>query len=110
MMAPKSEVFDMRKSYSSEFKLKAASMVLDEGQSVPEVCASLDIGPTALRRWVDQVRKERLGSTPVGAKAITADQREIQKLKALLRQKDLDIEILKKASALLLLDAKDHSR
>ncbi len=86
----------MRKSYSSEFKLKAASMVLDEGQPVPEVCASLDIGPTALRRWVDQVRKERLGSTPVGAKAITADQREIQQLKALLRQKDLDIEIRKK--------------
>ncbi|MBF6027900.1 transposase, partial [Pseudomonas sp. P115] len=42
----------MRKSYSSEFKLKAASMVLDEEQPVPEVCASLDIGPTALRRWV----------------------------------------------------------
>jgi transposase len=56
------------------------------------------------------VRKERLGSTPEGAKAITADQREIQQLKALLRQKDLDIEILKKASALLLLDSKDHSR
>ncbi|MGL6091227.1 MAG: transposase, partial [Pseudomonas paracarnis] len=34
----------MRKSYSSEFKLKAASMVLDEGQPVTEVCASLDIG------------------------------------------------------------------
>ncbi|WP_369599759.1 transposase, partial [Klebsiella variicola] len=50
----------MRKSYSSEFKLKAASMVLDEGQPVTEVCASLDIGPTALRRWVDQVQKERL--------------------------------------------------
>lgn len=60
----------MRKSYSSEFKLKAASMVLDEGQSVPEVCASLDIGPTALRRLVDQIRKKRLSSTPVGAKAI----------------------------------------
>ncbi|WP_149086635.1 transposase, partial [Pseudomonas prosekii] len=74
----------MRNSYSTEFKLKAAGMVLDEGISVPEVCASLDIGPTALRRWVDQVRKERQGSTPVGAKAITADQREIQELKALL--------------------------
>lgn len=100
----------MRKSYSREFKLKAASMVLDEGQSVPEVCASLDIGTTALRHWVDQVRQERQGSTPVGSKAITADQREIQELKALFRQKDRDIEILKKASALLLLDAKDHSR
>lgn len=56
----------MRKSYSNEFKLKAASMVLDEGQAVPEVCASLNVGPTALRRWVDQVRQERSGSTPVG--------------------------------------------
>lgn len=99
----------MRNSYSTEFKLKAVGMVLDEGISVPEVCASLDIGPTALRRWVAQVRKERLGTTSVGAKAITADHREIQELKALLRQKDRDIEILKKASALLLLDAKDHS-
>ena len=98
----------MRKSYSSEFKLKAASMVLDEDQSVPEICASLDIGPTALRRWVDQVRKERSGSALVGMKAITADQKQIQELKVLLRQKDRDIEILKKASALLLLDSKDH--
>lgn len=100
----------MRKSYSNEFKLKAASMVLDEGQDVSDVCASLDVGPTALRRWIDQVRQERLGSTPAGTKAITADQREIQQLKALLRQKDLDIEILKKAGALLLRGPKDPSR
>lgn len=85
----------MRKFYSNEFKLTAVSMALDEGQSVPEVCASLEVSPTALRRWVDQVRQERLGSTPAGTKAITAEQREIQALKTLLRQKDRDIEILK---------------
>jgi len=45
---PNLRCLDMRKSYSSEFKLKAASMVLDEGQSVPDVCASLDIGPSAV--------------------------------------------------------------
>ncbi|WP_285401186.1 transposase, partial [Pseudomonas sp. MEJ086] len=48
----------MRNSYSNDFKIKAASMVLDEGQSVPQVCANLDIGPTALRRWVSQLRQE----------------------------------------------------
>jgi transposase len=99
----------MRKFYSNEFKLNAVSMVLDEGQSVPNVCASLDVGPTALRRWVEQIRQERLGVTVGGSKAITAERREIQELKGLLRQKDRDIEILKKASALLLLDARDHS-
>jgi len=91
----------VRNSYSSEFKLKAASMVLDEGLSAPEVCASLSVGPTALRRWAEQVRQERQGSTPVGAKAITADQREIQQLEASPRQKDRDIEILKTASPAL---------
>lgn len=50
----------MRKSYTSEFKLKAASMVLYEDQLFPEIFASLDIGPTTLRRWVEQVRKERV--------------------------------------------------
>lgn len=99
----------MRKSYSSEFKLNAVSMVLDQNLPVPEICASLDIGPTALRRWVEQVRKERAGSTMAGTKAITADQKKIQELQVLLRQKDRDIEILKKASVLLLLDSKDHS-
>ncbi|WP_139348140.1 transposase, partial [Pseudomonas sp. C9] len=50
-----------RKVYTREFKLHAASMVLDDNCPVSDVCASLDIGPTALRRWVDQVRKEREG-------------------------------------------------
>jgi transposase len=111
MIAPKSEVcLMMRKSYSNEFKLKAASMVLDEEQPILDVCASLDIGPTALRRWVEQLRRERGGSVLAGTKAITAEQKQIQELRALLRQKDRDIEILKKASALLLLDSKDHFR
>jgi len=45
-------------------------MVLDEGQPVTEVWASLDIGPTAVRRWIDQVQKERSGSTPVGPRRL----------------------------------------
>ncbi|WP_411566578.1 hypothetical protein [Pseudomonas orientalis] len=53
--------------------------------------------------------KERAGSTMTGTKAITAEQKKIHELQALLRQKDRDIEILKKASVLLLLDSKDHS-
>ncbi|WP_448125346.1 transposase [Pseudomonas veronii] len=71
-----------RKVYTREFKLHAASMVLDDNCPVPDVCASLDIGPTALRRWVDQVRKEREGQPVKGTKAITEDQRQIQELKA----------------------------
>ncbi|MGO3988324.1 transposase [Pseudomonas sp. SAS7] len=103
------EAKSVRKSYSKEHKVKAAEMVLDGGQSVPEVCQILGIGRTALRRWVEQVRQEREGKVPAGAKAITPDQRRIEELEALVRQKDRDLEILKKASALLLRDSKDRS-
>ncbi|KQZ81472.1 MULTISPECIES: IS3 family transposase [unclassified Pseudomonas] len=93
-----------RKVYTREFKLHAASMVLDDNCPVPEVCASLDIGPTALRRWVDQVRKEREGRSVEGTKAITDDQRQIQELKAKIKRMEMEAEILKKATALLMSD------
>ncbi|WLI76986.1 transposase [Kosakonia sp. H02] len=82
-----------RKVYTREFKLHAASMVLDDNCPVPDVCASLDIGPTALRRWVDQVRKEREGQ-PVKGK----------ELKAKIKRMEMEAEILKKATALLMSD------
>lgn len=104
------EAKSVRKSYSKEQKIKAAEMVLDGGQSVPEVCEILGISRTALRRWVEQVRQERGGTVPAGARAITPEQHRIEELEALVRQKDRDIEILKKASALLLRDSKDHFR
>ncbi|WP_143481916.1 transposase, partial [Pseudomonas chlororaphis] len=88
-----------RKVYTREFKLQAASMVLDDNCPVADVCASLDIGPTALRRWVDQVRKEREGQPVKGTKAITEDQRQIQELKAKIKRMEMEAEILKKATA-----------
>ena len=77
----------MRKSYSREYKVQAAEMVLDGGQSVPEVCAALGLGPTARSRWVEQVREERAGKFPAGAKAIMPEQQRIEELEALVRQK-----------------------
>ncbi|MEQ7918745.1 transposase, partial [Xanthomonas sp. WHRI 1810A] len=75
-----------RNIYSREFKLQAASMVIDEGMAVPAVCELLNIGPTALRRWVEQVRKERERQPVKGTKAITEDQRQIQELKAKVKR------------------------
>ncbi|WP_256590811.1 MULTISPECIES: transposase [unclassified Pseudomonas] len=93
-----------RKVYSREFKLQAASMVIDDDCSVPDVCASLGIGPTALRRWVEQVLKEREGQPVKGTRAITEDQRQIQELKAKIKRMEMEAEILKKATALLMSD------
>ncbi|MNJ49793.1 Transposase [compost metagenome] len=93
-----------RKTYTREFKLRAASMVLDDNCSVPDVCASMDVGPTALRRWIDQVRKERQGQAVAGTKAITPEQKELQELRAKIKRLEMEAEILKKATALLMSD------
>lgn len=94
-----------RKTYTRDFKLTAASMVLDDNRSIQDVCATLDVGSTALRRWVDQVRKERQKGQPVtGTKSISNEQRELQQLRAKIKRLETEAEILKKATALLMSD------
>ncbi len=63
----------LRRSFTAEFKLEAASLVLDQGYSVPEASRSLDVGETILRRWVQQLQSERTGTTPI-SKALTPEQ------------------------------------
>lgn len=69
--------------FSTEFKQEAASLVLDQGYSVPQACKSLGVGETALRRWVQQLAEERGGITSA-AKAMTAEQQQIQELEAVV--------------------------
>ena len=92
-----------RRSFTPEFKLEAACLVLDEGYSITEACRSLDIGETALRRWVDQLQAERGGETPK-SKALTPDQQKIQELEARIKRLEDEKRILKKATALLMSD------
>ncbi|MCG3885596.1 transposase [Photobacterium leiognathi] len=42
-----------RRTFSSKFKMKAASFVLDQEYSIPEAARSMDVGEMALRRWVE---------------------------------------------------------
>ncbi|WP_410482482.1 transposase, partial [Ralstonia flatus] len=43
-----------RRQFDASFKLEVARMVKDQGRSVSEVCRSLSLGETAVRRWVAQ--------------------------------------------------------
>ena len=94
-----------RRSFSIDFKLEAAGLVLDQGYSIPEAGKSMGVGPTALRRWVEQLRSERGGTTPLRSKAMTPEQKRIQDLEAQVRRLEREKEILKKATALLMSDS-----
>ncbi len=91
------------RTFTTEFKLEAASLVLDQNYSVAEAARSLGIGETALQRWVDQLGSERSGYTPT-SKALTPDQQRIQQLEARIRHLEIEKDILKRATALLMSD------
>lgn len=44
-----------RRLFAAEFKRAAESLVQDQEKSRADACHSLDVGETALRRWVDQL-------------------------------------------------------
>ncbi|MCR3957162.1 IS3 family transposase [Aeromonas veronii] len=85
----------LRRSFTAEFKLEAASLVLDQGYSVPEASRSLDVGETVLRRWVQQLQSERSGATPAN-RALTPEQQKIQELEARINRLEREKAIPKK--------------
>ena len=96
-----------RRTFSPEFKVEAASLVLDQGYSVTQASQAVGVGSTALRRWVAQLEQERTGKTP-DTKALTPEQQRIQELEARVNRLEREKEILKKAAALLMSD--EHKR
>lgn len=98
-----------RRTFSPEFKLQAACLVLDQGYSHVEASRSVGIGESVLRRWVQQLQLERRGGTPPG-KAITPDQQRIQELEARVERLEREKAILKKATALLMSEGIERTR
>ena len=88
-----------RPSYSTEFKVDAAQLVLKRGYTVAEACKAVGVGSTAMRRWVRQLDDEQDGITPK-SKAMTPEHERIQALEARIKQVEWENDILKKATAL----------
>lgn len=98
-----------RRTFSAEFKLEAANLVLEQGYTVSEASRSLDVSENVLRRWVTQLKQERGGQTP-SSKALTPEQQKIQELEARINRLEREKSILKKATALLMADEIERIR
>ena len=87
-----------RRTFNAAFKLQVVRMIVDQGLSVSQVCQDMDLGETAVRRWISQYDAEKQGQPGIG-KPLTAEQQRIRQLEAENRQLKQDNDILKKASA-----------
>ena len=93
-----------RRTFSPEFRLESAQLVVDQQYSVREAATAVGVGQSTMDKWVRQLRQERQGVTPKHS-AMTAEQRRIKELEKQLRRVEEHNVILKKATALLMSDA-----
>ncbi|SFV20299.1 transposase [Pseudidiomarina donghaiensis] len=98
-----------RPKFSPEFRLETAQLVVDQGYSHKEAADAMGVGYSTLGKWVKQLREERAGKAPK-ASPMTPEQVEIRELKKRVERLELENDILKKASALLMSDSMKHSR
>ena len=87
-----------RRVFDASFKLQVVQMIKTEGLSKAQVCKDMDLGETAVRRWLVQFEAEQSGQNGIG-KPLTPEYQRIRQLEAENRRLQGDIDILKKASA-----------
>lgn len=92
-----------------EFKVECAQLVVDQGCSVREAAQAMGVGKSTLGKWVQQLKSERAGDVLPG-RPITEEQREIAELKRQVKRLEIEKDILKKASALLISDSMNGFR
>lgn len=97
-----------RKNFSPEFRLETAQLVLDHGYTHEEAAKAMNVGYSTIGKWVKQLREERQGQAPKAA-PMTPEQIEIRELKKKIERIELEKEILKKATALLMSDSLNNS-
>jgi transposase-like protein len=86
----------MPRAYPAEFRRRAIALVR-AGQTVTKTAADLGITDTCLYGWVRQDRIDRgeiLGVT-------TAESRELRKARRRIRELETEVEILRRANAML---------
>ena len=98
-----------RPTFKPEFRLEVAQLVVNQGYSVREAAEAMNVGKSTVDKWVRQLKAERNGITPHGT-ALTPDQQKIKELEKKIKKIELEKEILKKATALLMSDSMNNLR
>jgi len=98
-----------RPTFSTEFKLESAQLVVDQNYSKREAAEAVNVGYSTMDKWVRQLRLERQGGSSK-ASPMTAEQRRIRELEQKIKRIETENDILKKATALLMSDSLNDLR
>lgn len=93
-----------KRNFSPEFRLECAQLIVDQDYSVREASEAMNVGKSTIDKWARQLRAEREGKPNQGA-PLTPDQQRIKALEKQLKRVEMEKDILKKATALLMSDS-----
>ena len=86
-----------KKTYTDEFKLKCIKELLD-GKAFSEVCSSNNVAPSTLSDWKKAILLNGFGNKEAKRfqKLHEAAEEKLAAAKAIIGQKELEIDLLKK--------------
>ncbi len=96
-------------SFKPEFRQEAAQPVVDHGYSIREATEAMNVSKSSMENWIRQLRQERRGEMPQ-ASPISEDKQRIRELEKKLKRAEMEIDILKKTTALLMSDSMNNLR
>jgi transposase len=88
-----------KKTYTKEFKVGAARMVVDEKMKSSQVAKNLGVSDGSITKWVKDYKKHGSGAFPGKGMLVPVDQ-EKRDLERRLRRAEMERDILKKTVAL----------
>ena len=94
-----------RPTFSPQFRLEASQLVVDQNYTIREAAKAMNVGISTMARWVTQLKQERQGKPYDAATPMTPEQLKIRELEKRIQRIELEKEILKKATALLMSDS-----
>ena len=83
--------------YNKDFKKEVVRAYMAGNKSTVEIAAEYNIAKSTVSQWVKQYKEECLYTTNTTSESNEA--KEIRKLNQILKEKDKEIEFLKKAAA-----------
>lgn len=86
-----------RRVFSQEFKSQIVALI-ENGKSRSEVITDYDLTPSSVDRWL---RQSRTTGSFKHVDNLTPQECEIRELKKQLREKEMEVEILKSAALIL---------
>jgi transposase len=88
----------LQKRYTKEEKLEIVSLSLDSGESVKNLSIRFGVSENTIYNWRSIYAKHKEASFPgKGNKTMSETERRILDLERQLKEKELEVEILKKA-------------